>query len=185
MHTILKDARFFKLLEQVDQDLAAEARREGCPRCGAVLHRGNYERKPRGGPMAWDRRLSFCCSRCRRRRTPVSVRFLGRKVYVGVLVVLAAAMHNGLPEWRVSRLSRELGVDRHTLRRWREWWLGAFVRSRFWKGARGAFARPVAEDTLPFGLVAAFGAQEPEGMVRLLRFLAPITASSLGCGLGV
>ena len=31
------------------------------------------------GP-AYDRRLSFCCADCRKRLTPVSVRFLGRKV---------------------------------------------------------------------------------------------------------
>lgn len=184
MEKILKDVRFFKLLEDADLDLAAAARREGCPACGGRLDGGNYRRKPRGVPMAWDRRLSYCCSRCRKRRTPASVRFLGPKVYAGVMVTLAAAMLNGLAGWRVACLSRELGVDRRTLKRWREWWRKAFVRSAFWKGARGAFARPVAEAAMPLGLVDAFGAANgAEAMVRLLMFLSPITVVRRGGGL--
>ena len=55
-----------------------------------------YGRKPRGLPDGIDPgpvlpvRFSFCCSvdGCRRRHTPPSVRFLGRKVYLSVMVVL-------------------------------------------------------------------------------------------------
>ncbi len=186
MQRILQDGLLFKLLERADHDLAAAARQAGCPLCGAVLHRGDYPRKPRGCPERWDRRLSFCCSACRKRMTPASVRYLGRKVYVGALVTLAAAMLNGLSSWRVSCLSRHLGVDRRTLKRWREWWREAFVRGPFWKGARGAFARPVSEATMPLGLVEAFEAsQEVQGMVRLLGFISPITVGRWGGGLGM
>jgi len=186
MENILKDVRFFKLLEEADRDLAATARREGCRVCGARLDGADYPRKPRGCPMAWDRRLSFCCSRCRRRRTPASVRFLGPKVYTGAMVTLAAAMLNGPADRHVSCLSRALGVDRRTLKRWREWWRGAFVRSAFWKGARGALARPVAEATMPLGLVEVFGAADgAEGMVRLLAFFSPVTVGRRGRGLGL
>ena len=69
----------------VDKDLAATTKKQGCS-CGGRLHCANYPRKPRGGcenlPQSYDYRLSFCCDRdgCRKRTTPPSVRFLGRKV---------------------------------------------------------------------------------------------------------
>lgn len=189
MNKILQSVRFFKLLEVVDHDLAAQAQQAGCSLCGGRLDCGNYLRKPRGGPIEWNRRLSFCCARCRKRTTPVSVRFLGPKVYVGAMVTLAAAMQNGLAPWRVAHLSRELGVTRRTLKRWREWWQKTFVNRPFWKGARGAFARPVAEGTMPLGLVEAFGADGAadgaEGMVRLLLFISPITTCRRCGGLGM
>lgn len=189
MNKILQSVQFFKLLEVVDHDLAAQAQQAGCPLCGGRLDCGNYLRKPRGGLIEWNRRLSFCCARCRKRTTPVSVRFLGPKVYVGAMVTLAAAMQNGLAPWRVAHLSRELGVTRRTLKRWREWWQKTFVNRPFWKGARGAFARPVAEGTMPLGLVEAFGADGAadgaEGMVRLLLFIAPITTGRRCGGLGM
>lgn len=184
MGKLLKSAELFKLLEETDRDLAAAVQQGGCPLCGGRLDVSDHPRKPRGGPTSWDRRLNLCCRRCRKRRLPPSVRFLGPRVYVGVVVTLAAAMLNGLSGWRVACLSRELGVDRRTLKRWREWWRAVFVRSAFWKEARGGFARPVAETTMPLGLVESFGAQDAEGMVRLLRFLAPITVGTRGVGLG-
>ena len=189
MHKILQNVQFFKLQEQIDHDLAAQAQQAGCPLCGGRLDCANYPRKSRGGPIDWNWRLSFCCDRCRKRMTPVSVRFLGPKVYVGAMVTLAAAMQNGLAPWRVARLSRELGVGRRTLRRWREWWRKTFVNTPFWKGARGAFARPVAEGTMPLGLVETFGADgaagSEEGMMRLLLFIAPITTGRRCGGLGM
>src|SRR5579862_4247721 len=85
----LADQQLFQLLQKVDGDFAEEAHQQGCLFCGGNLHRANYDRKPRGGPQ-WDWRFSFCCAKedCRRRRTPPSVRFLGRKVYAGLVVVL-------------------------------------------------------------------------------------------------
>ena len=66
---------------------AQEAAQSCCRACGGKLHRADYPRKARGVPHKlmeqWDRRYSFCSSTegCRLRHTPVSVRFLGRKVY--------------------------------------------------------------------------------------------------------
>jgi hypothetical protein len=183
---VVNHVRFLKLLEDTDHELAEAVRRDGCLECGAPLDVANFSRKPRGGPTDWDKRLSFCCRRCRARHTPASVRFLGPKVYVGVMVTLVAAMLHGLSSWRVACLSRELGVDRRTLKRWREWWQAAFIRSRFWKGARAAFARPVAEPTMPVGLLAAFGGTDgAQAIVRLLKFLSPITVGKRGGGIGM
>ena len=92
----LADQQLHRLLEKVDWDLAGEACRRGCAYCGGKLHRADYERKARGGPQ-WDRRYSFCCAEqdCRRRKTPESVRFLGRRIYAGLVVVLVTTMVHG------------------------------------------------------------------------------------------
>jgi hypothetical protein len=95
-HAFLNDSNFYHLLFQIDQSIAVEEQKAGCS-CGGVLHSANYPRKPRGVFSALDDsyawRLSFCCAEdgCRRCRTPPSVRFLGRKVYLSVIVVLATA----------------------------------------------------------------------------------------------
>jgi len=124
----LADQHLHRLLEKVDWDLAREACRQGCAYCGGKLHRTNYERKARGGPQ-WDRRYSFCCAEqdCRRQRTPESVRFLGRKVYAGLVVVLVTTMIHGLKPGRARRIREALQIDWRTLKRWRQWWLDCFV----------------------------------------------------------
>ena len=128
----LADQQLHQLLEKVDADLAQEVRRQGCLHCHGKLHRADYDRKPRGGPQ-WDRRYSFCCAQedCRRRRTPESVRFLGRRVYAGLVVVLVTVMIDGLKPERVRRIREVLQVDSRTLKRWRQWWVDSFVRSSF------------------------------------------------------
>jgi hypothetical protein len=176
MEKLQKDGRLFKLLEKADSDLAEEAQAGGCGNCGGKLHRGDFERKPRGGPQ-WDSRYSFCCEKkdCRKRKTPPSVRFLGRKVYVGVVVVLLSAMMHGLRPKRVEALREALGIDKRTLARWRAWWLENFADSRFWKGTRGRFMPRLDEAVLPLSLVEAFQAKRRDGMARLLQFISPIT----------
>ena len=93
-HGLFGDARLYVALLEFDRELRDERRQEGCD-CGGVLHVSDYERKPRGVaedklPAGYGRRFSLCCARegCRRRATPASLRFLGRRVYVAVVVVL-------------------------------------------------------------------------------------------------
>jgi hypothetical protein len=84
----------------------------GCAVCGGKLHVAHYPRKPRGIRGSLDgsvkTRLSFCCATdgCRRRCTPPSVRFLGRKVYLGAVVILVMAMEHGLSAKRRKRLPK-------------------------------------------------------------------------------
>ena len=179
MEKLLQDGKVYELLERVDADLAARAGATGCAHCGGRLHRGDFPRKPRGGP-AWDKRHSFCCERegCRKRKTPPSVRFLGRRVYVGVVVVLVAAMMHGVSAQRVERLRDVLGIDRRTLSHWRKWWTETFVQSGFWNGERGRFRRTVQDGLMPLSLVDVFAAGQREGLVKLMKFLSPITTGS-------
>ena len=126
--SLLADASFFSLLLRIDRDLAQQARAGGCPWCGGVLHRASYRRKPRGGPVRLGRehaeRFSFCCSveGCRRRVTPASVRFLGRKVFFAAVVLLVPVLRDGPRPERLGRLEELFTVDRRTLGRWRRWW---------------------------------------------------------------
>ena len=110
-------------------------------------------------------------------KTPV-VRFLGRRVYLGAVVVLVSAMLNGPTPRRVAKLVLLIGASRRTLQRWRTWWRAAFAESAFWKAAGGRFAAPVARRVLPQSLLDRFGGDERERLVAVLRFLSPITSRS-------
>ncbi len=173
MHPLM-NPRVPGLLLKIDEDLAAAARADGCGDCGSALHSADYPRKPRGGRIELpERRFSFCCARdgCRRRHTPPSVRFLGRRVYLGAIVVLATAMQQGITPVRAGRLRELLGVSLKTLARWREWWRTAFVESVFWKAAKAAFSPPAEERGLPLSLLERFGPNEETRLVALLRFI--------------
>src|SRR5262245_42350693 len=153
--TLFGDAEFYHVVARIDDDLAATTRRGGCRKCGGVLHSARYPRKPRGGPTdlpaSYQVRASFCCAvdGCRKRATPPSVRFLGRRVYLSGVVVLASAMQHGVNAVRASRLKALFGVSRQTLVRWRSWWLESFPGSRFWQSLRGRVMPAVDEHALP------------------------------------
>jgi hypothetical protein len=104
------------------------------------------------------------------------VRFLGRRVYAGLVVVLVSAMVHGLKPERVGRLRDVLQIDRRTLERWQQWWLVIFVGSSFWKEARARFMPRLCQRTLPLSLGLSFGVSERrDRLLELLKFLAPIT----------
>jgi len=191
MRNILNTKTLYDWLEKIDNELAEAVGAGACEYCGGVLHRGDYDRKPRGGPEEvmerWDRRASFCCARegCRKRHTPPSVRFLGRKVYVGVLIVLVAAMMHGPNGRRIAVVHEALGIDRRTLLRWRKWFLEGFVKMPFWKARQAQFMPILNEALMPYCLVESFHARKPEGLVKLMKFLSPITTVSGARGLAM
>jgi hypothetical protein len=188
-HGLLRNASFWAFLFSVDEDLAAAARKAGC-KCGGRLDCANYPREPRGGcenlPESYRYRLSFCCARdgCRKRTTPPSVRFLGRKVFLGAVVVLVAAMRQGPSPRRVRELTELFDADRRTIGRWCTFWREHFPQTPFWKLAGGRFLPRLAIADLPRALFEAFIHREDsrEDWERLLRFLSPITLTG---GLGI
>jgi len=183
--SLFRDSRFFDLLLTLDEELAGEARRGGCA-CGGVLHGAAYERKPRGGPAGLTRasaiRFSFCCARegCRRRMTPPSLRFLGRKVFFGILVLLLPVLRDGPTPERLNRLCETFSVSVRTVRRWCRFWRETFVTSRVWQAARGRFAAPVRAESMPVALLGAFSEiRDPESrVVAMLRLVSPIGAGA-------
>jgi hypothetical protein len=103
-------------------------------------------------------------------------------LYAGLIVVLLSAMQSGLSDPRVAELRKTLSVSRATLQRWRHWWLKDFVKTRFWKEARAGFMPTVCESALPASLCEKFGAHQGQGLLRLLKFIGPITTDSKGIG---
>jgi hypothetical protein len=182
--SLLADATFHEQLLVIDQDLAARARTADCVRCGGVLHSARFRRKPRGVPAGlgedYNQRFSFCCAvdGCRGRMTPPSLRFLGRKVYLATLVILATALQHGATPARLRRLAGVAGIDRRTLARWRTWWLARFTAGLFWKGASAAFMPLVDQTGLPVSLLDRFAGEASERLLAMLRFLAPITGGA-------
>jgi len=183
-HAFFTEASFYQLLTRIDESIAEDVRARGCD-CGGVLHSARYPRKPRGlrGALddAYESRLSFCCAQdgCRRRHTPASVRFLGRKVYLGVIIVLITALHHGLTDRRRSRLIEELDVPAQTLWRWRRWWRERFVQTRCWRGVVGQLIPPIGTDNLPASLLERLaGRVLSERLVQLLMLISPVTTST-------
>lgn len=182
-HDLPRTATFWDFLYEVDRDLAETRRKQGCPCCRGRLDSANYPRKPRGGPdnlpEVYRLRLSFCCDRdgCRKRVTPPSVRFLGRKVYLAAIVVLISAMRQGPSPRRTGDLAKLFGADPKTIARWQAFWRDLFPQTHFWKTARARIVPVITLAALPYSLLDPFlGDGDPaEGWGRLLRFLAPIT----------
>jgi hypothetical protein len=151
---------------------------KGC-QCGGVLHRNNYPRKPRGCPdfaradFAW--RFCFCCNLCRKRSTPMSVRFLGRRVYLSLAVVLQSARR---AKTTTKNLCKTLAVPVRTLQRWRTWWVQLFPTTPLWQASCARFMPPVETADLPDSLIDRFSGSAAEAMIRLLTFLTPLTIQS-------
>ena len=180
----LQDPKLHYFLLGIDRDLANKARGKGCQHmgCNGTLHSAQYPRKILGISCVDDsdkdesKRFSFCCDICRRRTTPASVRFLGRRIYPAVLVLVLSAMSEGVTGSLATQLRETFGVARRTLERWRHWWREIFVRTPFWTIARGRFMPILDQGKLPECLIKSFQAQEIEArLVQCLRFLGPIT----------
>ena len=183
-HAFANESTFYQLLWRIDQDIAARVQAGGCS-CGGVLHSARYPRKPRGVRFTEDesytRRLSFCCAvdGCRRRCTPPSVRFLGRKVYLGTIVILLTALEHGLSPRRRQWLIETLDIWPQTLARWRKWWRETFTASRCWQAHRGNFMPPLEHAHLPGVLLGRLsGSDLPQRLCQLLVLLAPLTSTS-------
>lgn len=174
---------------RIDVELADAVRSERCE-CGGRLHSARYPRKPRCGvdlkqlDRGYGMRFSFCCDEdgCRRRRTPPSVRFLGRRVYLGAVVVLIATLAEGATPRRLRRLRQIVGdVSRRTVERWRRWWRESFPQTPFWREHRARFAPAIEAERLPTSLLERMpGTDANTRLIALLRLLTPITTGNAG-----
>jgi hypothetical protein len=173
-----------------DRDQAARVKDAGCS-CGGTLHRASYLRKPRGGPAGFEsdrqycRRESFCCNQegCRRRATPPALRFLDRKVFFSVWVLVLSALRNGPTPRRLRELSEHYAVSERTIRRWQRFWRERLPQQPIWVALRGRLASPILEEELPGSLLAAFDqiSDIAERVVAVLRcLLCPDAVSLLG-----
>jgi hypothetical protein len=168
---------FFEELEALDRAIARRVAASRCPVCGGPLHAGNYPRKPRGALVAPEGetflvRFSFCCGRegCRKRATPPSLRFLGRRVYLGVVVIVASVVAQVLDA--VS--AKATGVPGRTARRWLAWWRGPFLATEVLLTIRARLVG-VDVDGIPRSIVERLPGTALEQTRTMLHLLAPIT----------
>ncbi|MDQ3232367.1 MAG: hypothetical protein M3Q07_11145 [Pseudobdellovibrionaceae bacterium] len=125
MLKILEHSSFFQILQSFDEDMSNAMKALGCKHCGGKLDIGHYQRKPRG--LEWadltdvsNTRYSLCCREesCRRRSTPLSLRFAGRKVYCSVFIVLFTLMQERGDQHAQLHLHKKFGLSLATARGW-------------------------------------------------------------------
>ncbi len=185
-HNFLVDARFHLLLTQIDQEFFELARKEVCSYCGGQLHQANYPRSPFGLPSAfrphYEERLSLCCANCRKRVTPPSVRFFGRRWFPAPVFMLICILNLGINERRLAQIKRHFSVtvSESTWKRWRRWWRECFEATAFWQANKGLVVTTMAEhEALPRSLLTCFTGKLKEQLCLLLRFLSPLTGGLL------
>lgn len=183
-HGIELGIEFFEGLAAIDEAIVEAAAEETCSECGGPLHRGDYPRKPRGGLVAvagetFGRRFSLCCGRegCRKRATPPSVRFLGRRVYLGAAVIVASVV--ALAAASASAATRATGIAARTTRRWLRWWRGPFTETSVFVELSGRLVPAVERRALPTSVLARLTGAATGRITQLLSWLGPITTSSM------
>jgi hypothetical protein len=174
---------FFEGLTRIDAMIVGQVAEEPCRYCGGPLYRGDYPRKPRGGLLAsaaeaFGRRFSLCCGRdgCRHRVTPPSVRFLGRRIYVGAVVIFVSAVALALVT--ASAVVRTTGVPARTTRRWLRWWRGPFTASAPFVDLSARLVPAPDRRQLPTSILERLDGDDAARLSKLATWLAPITTTS-------
>lgn len=180
------NASVFEVLSKIDAELADNLLKMGCPYCGGKLHQANYPRSPFGLLQQFrpyfEERLSFCCRSCRKRTTPPSVRFFGRRWYVAPVFILLSVLMLGINERRLMQIKKQFGltVSESTWKRWRAWWRHEFAETTFWLQAKGSVISHLQEKIwLPRALYRLFSGSLIEKIPKLLQFLSPLTGGNL------
>lgn len=157
LHDLRLGGELFAWLFDVDRQIARWVARLGCRYCAGPLYQSNYRRKPRGAQVAeaaeaFALRHSLCCGResCRRRTLPPSLRFLGRRVYVEAVVLVATVV--SLVLGSVKAASKAMMVPVRTLKRWGVWWTESFPQSRAWHEIRSRLVPSPEQWLLPRSL---------------------------------
>ena len=180
-HSLLTDARFHNSLFDLDRLIAEQVRQAQCPLCRGNLNQAHFPRKPRGVPEGthsdYSIRFSYCCGTegCRKRFTPPSMRFLSRKVYSSVVIMLIFLLKPETDESRIETINRLLGttLSVETLRRWRHFWTKDLPQTQTWK--RLPIHRSLSQE-LPMSLLALFQETGKQALIMGLKLILPLTA---------
>ena len=177
---------FFASLAAIDEKIMLAVAAGRCPLCGGPLHRSDYGRKPRGALLApageaLVTRFSLCCGRegCRKRATPPSLRFLGRRVYLGAVILVASMLARRMAS--ATELHQATGVPTRTMRRWLGWWGGPFVSTGVFIAACAQLIG-VALEELPTSIVQRLAGSPTVQVRAMLALLAPLTTGSVRDG---
>ncbi len=180
-HPLLTDARFHNSLFDLDRLIAEQVRQEQCRFCHGNLHQSHFPRKPRGVPEGtnpdYSIRFSYCCGTdgCRKRFTPPSMRFLSRKVYSSVVILLIFLLKPETDESRIETINRLLGttLSVETLRRWRHFWTKDVPQTQTWR--RLPIHQSLFQD-LPMSLFALFQETAKQALIMGLKLILPLSA---------
>ena len=169
-------AKYFKKLYWDDEGEAKQTKKKGCPLCKGKLHDAHYQRKPRGivGHLEdkYKRCFCYCCSVCRHRVRPPSLRFLGAKVYCSAVVLLRSADPSKLSA-SVREALTSVVVCRQTVARWQKWWQEDVPKTSFWFGRVAIRMPPIKPAEMPDSLISRYHAR----VRKLLDFIVPLADS--------
>lgn len=178
---------FHAYLIKIDLELANICAEKDCVYCGGKLHQADYPRSPMGMPQSfrdqYSQRISFCCSNCRKRTTPPSVRFFGRRWYPAPIFTFISIMTCGINKRRIALIEKHFGIVMRetTWRRWRKWWHDEFVVTKFWQAAKGQIS-PIDEITqgpFPRGIFNLYAGNIEQKILLFLPFVSPLTIGIL------
>ncbi len=179
---LLKNKSLFYRLYLIDKKVAEKYRKKPCPYCNSTLHYANYPRKPRGESNSLQEecfiRFSLCCSKegCRRRLIPPSCRFMGRKVYWQVVILVTISDgQNKSSDTSTFKLSSLLGIPHNTIKRWIDFFRNIFPSSQQWQRLRGLITSTIKNTELPASLINYFLTSKSSALhalVSCLKFLS-------------
>jgi hypothetical protein len=185
MQETLNNSNYYYVLYETDKKIAEAAKAKGCPYCNGSLHQANYPRLPRGAPQGIDLKyhigFSLCCAveGCRKRLTPPSLRFLGRKIYTSMVLILVFRFDGNYSQ-KISTLNEyyplELTLAEETVSRWQRYWRSQFPLSPFYNKQSTLLQLPI--DSLPISLLTQFKGTLTTQLFNLLQYLSPLSASS-------
>ncbi|MEN8250723.1 MAG: hypothetical protein ABFS32_17450 [Bacteroidota bacterium] len=178
---MLTDARFHNSLFDLDRLIAEQVRQKQCRLCHGNLHQSHFLRKPRGLPEDinpdYSIRFSYCCGTegCRKRFTAPSMRFLSRKVYSSIVIILIFLLKPETDESRIEKINTLLGttLSIETLRRWRHFWIKDVPQTHAWK--RLSLHRSHSQE-LPVSLLMLFEQSGEQALKMGLKLILPLTA---------
>src|SRR3990167_215610 len=179
----LSKSSFHAHLTEIDRELANICAEKGCVYCGGKLHQADYPRSPMGMPHSfrdcYSRRISFCCSNCRKRTTPPSVRFFGRRWYPAPLFIFISIMTCGINKRRIALMEKQFGlvIRESTWRRWRKWWRDKFVITKCWQQAKGQLppCDGITQGPFPRVIFNLYAGNIEEKMLLFLSFVSLLT----------
>ena len=167
----LFQSSFLKKLQQYDESTLLTAKAKGCPHCAGILDRADFPRKPRcpfdALPDDFAIRYSLCCRTegCRKRLTPKSVRFFGRRVYWSLAILLMSA-----------QLLFYGTTTARTIRRWKAFWDNDFTASPAWQKSRGGFLVMDQGPDFVTMFLRSHSPLTPESVLRLFDLISPCWA---------
>lgn len=167
MQNIAANDWFFQELCKKDHEMFLKEKSGRCS-CGGRLDTAHFKRKPRGLGEKEETRYSLCCcvEGCRKRLTPRSLRFFGRKIYVAWVVILAIDFF--------KELGLSTQMSRQTIARWKNLWRDQLSeQNSFMRRARSLLPPGFPESKSPGALLPIFKFPEKSSWIPILKFFIP------------